>query len=129
LFDPHDLSEREKSMPSLTLPELKQALTKKDLPDEDRIHLEIEYQRRWSLSLACMIFGILGVGLGTTTNRRLARASGFLMCLGVIVGYWVLYVAAENAATNHLAPAWLTLWGVNVIFFALGLFSLRRKEG
>lgn len=129
LFDPHDLSEREKSMPSLTLPELKQALTKKDLPDEDRIHLEIEYQRRWSLSLACMIFGILGVGLGTTTNRRLARASGFLMCLGVIVGYWVLYVSAENAATNHLAPAWLTLWGVNVIFFALGLFSLRRKEG
>jgi lipopolysaccharide export system permease protein len=129
LFDPHDLSEREKSMPSLTLPELGEALKKENLEPEQKIKLEVEFQRRWSLSLACLIFGILGVGLGTTTNRRLAKASGFLMCLGVIVGYWVLYVTAENAAHNKIAPPWLTLWGVNVLFLVLGLYSLRRKEG
>jgi lipopolysaccharide export system permease protein len=129
LFDPHDLSQREKSTPSLTMPELRQALKNPDLSSDDRVKLEIEHQRRWSLPMACLIFGLLGVGLGTTTNRRLARASGFLMCLGVIVGYWVLYVAAESSAHNHVAPPWLALWAVNIVFFALGLFSVRRKEG
>jgi lipopolysaccharide export system permease protein len=129
LFDPHDLSQREKSMPSLTLPELRETLQKTGLDPDEKTKLEIEYQRRWSLSMACLIFGILGVGLGTTTNRRLARASGFLMCLGVIVGYWVLYVAAESVAQNKIAPPWLTLWTVNIIFFGLGLLSIRRKEG
>lgn len=125
LFDAHELSERKKSMPSLTLPEVREKLRDPELPQAERIKLEVEFHRRWSLSIACFVFAILGVGLGTTTNRRLAKASGFLLCLFVIVGYWMLYVAAENAANKQLAPAWLTLWAVNVLFLALGLKALR----
>ena len=91
--------------------------------------MQVEYNRRWSLSLACLIFGIMGVGLGTTTNRRLARTSGFLMCLLVVVGYWVIYMLAEMAANNEIFKPWIAIWGVNIIFFALGLLSLRRREG
>jgi lipopolysaccharide export system permease protein len=129
LFDAYELSERKKSMPSLTLPELRDELLRTNLEPIERRKLQIEYHRRWSLSIACLIFAILGVGLGTTTNRRLAKASGFLMCLGVIVSYWVLYVTAQNTATNGWAPPWLTLWLVNFVFLALGLLSLRRREG
>lgn len=128
LFDAYNLSESDKSMPSLTLPEVVEKLKSAKLEPEDRARLEVEFHRRWSLSIACIIFAIVGVGLGTTTNRRLAKASGFLLCLFVIVGYWLLYVTAENLAVGRHAPAWLTIWGVNLVFAIFGYKSIRSTQ-
>jgi lipopolysaccharide export system permease protein len=128
LFDPYEMSERKKSLPSLTLPEVKEKLNEPNLDPKEKIKLEIEYHRRWSLSVACFIFAILGVGLGTTTNRRLAKAPGFLMCLFVVVGYWMLYVAAENTANKGVLPVWVSLWLVNVLFLGIGIRTLRGTQ-
>lgn len=129
LFDPYEFSKTSKSMHSLTLPEVLQELKKPGLSAKQRTELQIERHRRWALSVACLIFALLGVGLGTTTNRRLAKASGFVMCLILIVSYWILYVGAENLARNRIAPVWICIWSVNVIFFVLGIRLLWRSEG
>ncbi len=127
LFDPYQFSERKKSAPSLTIDELSDVLKSPELEGKDRRKMEIEFHRRWSLSGACLIFGLLGVGLGTVTNKRSASGSGFVVCLILLVAYWILYVSAESASRSGWIPAWLSLWSVNFIFFAIALQSLRKS--
>lgn len=127
LFNPYDQSEREKSPPSMTLDDLRRELKRTDLNKEDRTRLEIEFHRRWSLSCACIIFALLGVGLGTVTNRRAARGGGFVMCLILLISYWVLYMSAEGVARGGYLSAGVALWLINVVFFLFALNTLRRS--
>jgi lipopolysaccharide export system permease protein len=127
LFNPHELSEKKKSPPSLTLDELALELKRKDLDPKQQRKLEIEYHRRWSLSAACVIFALLGVGLGTVTNRRASRGGGFVICLGLLVSYWICYVSAEGFARSGHVPAALGLWAVNALFFAFAMHSLKKS--
>ena len=125
LFDPFQTMDTKKSTVSMTLDELSEALKKKGLDDKDRRRLELEYHRRWSLSGACMIFALLGVGLGTVTNRRSSRGGGFVICLGLLIAYWVCYMGADSIAQSGWAPAYVSLWMVNVVFLLFALKSLR----
>ncbi len=128
LFDPHDSQERKKSPPSMTSSEVSKRLESKDLPEKEIRALEVEYHRRWSLPFACLVFGIMGVALGTSANRRHAKSSGFVLCLIVIVTYWISYVVAEGMARNGHMPAWLSLWLVNGVFTLYGLKKFKASE-
>jgi lipopolysaccharide export system permease protein len=127
LFDPHSFAEKKKSPPSMTLDELSRELKRSDLAPKDARKLQVEYHRRWSLSIACLIFALLGVGLGTVTNRRAARGGGFVICLVALISYWILYVTAEGMARSGTLPASVGLWLVNFIFLAVALKSLKRS--
>ncbi len=127
LFDPFEISEKKKSGPSMTIDELSVELKKPDLDPLDRRKLESEYHRRWSLSGACLIFALLGVGLGTVSNRRSSRGAGFVICLGALISYWILYVSANNVAANGWLPASVSLWMVNILFLLFALHSLKRS--
>lgn len=126
LFNPYDMSERQKSTQSLTLNELRSELARSDLDKDLRRKLEIEIARRWSLPGACVIFALLGVGLGTITNRRTGRGGGFTMCLVLLVSYWLLYLTGESAARSGWVPAGIALWTVNAMFLAFAMNTLRR---
>jgi lipopolysaccharide export system permease protein len=125
LFDPHSFSEKKKSPPSMTLDELSTELERSDLENKDKRRLQVEYHRRWSLSLACLIFALLGVGLGTVTNRRSAKGGGFVICLVALITYWILYISAESLARNGTMPAAVSLWLVNAVFLAAAIRSLK----
>ncbi|MBX3021930.1 MAG: LPS export ABC transporter permease LptF [Bdellovibrionales bacterium] len=127
LFNPYDTSERQKSPPSMTLDELRSELRKPDLDAGLKSKLQVEFQRRWSLSGACLIFALLGVGLGTVTNRRASRGGGFVMCLVVLISYWVCYMTAESAARSGYISAGAALWTVNLVFLLVALNTLRRS--
>lgn len=128
LFDPHESGERKKSPPSMTTAEINERLNSPDLPSNERNTLEVEFHRRWSLPFACLVFGIVGVALGTSANRRSAKSSGFVLCLIVIVIYWISYVVAEGVARNGYLPAWVALWLVNVSFILYGWKKFRASE-
>jgi lipopolysaccharide export system permease protein len=127
LFNPYDMSEREKSPPSMTLDELNVQRQRADLDPAQRKQLDIAYHLRWSLSGACLIFALVGVGLGTVTNRRAKGGGGFVLCLIVLVAYWILYLSAESVARNGWLPPALSLWLINALFFLFALNTLRRS--
>jgi len=128
LFDPHEASDRKKSPPSMTTVEVGKKLDDPNLDEGERKKLSVEYHRRWSLPFVCLVFGLIGVALGTTANRRHAKSSGFVLCLIVIVTYWVSYVIAEGVARNGLVPAWVSLWAGNLVFFIFGVKKFRSTE-
>jgi lipopolysaccharide export system permease protein len=126
LFDPFENSEKKKSPPSMNIEELAHELKKTDIDVKHKRKLQIEYHRRWSLPAACIIFALLGVGLGTVTNRRASRGGGFVICLVLLISYWVFYLSAEAVARNGWLPASVALWLVNILFFLFALKSIKR---
>ena len=111
---PQISSYTEKSPPSLTYSEL-QALLDSKLEKDKRLMLQTEYHKRWAISFACLVFSFLGVGLGTVTNRRSARSSGFVISLVVIVIYWGLYVTGDSLARSGQVIPWLAVWVPNFL--------------
>lgn len=126
LLDPIQIVEREKSPQSLTLDDLKVLRAQKDLPQEQERIYTTEFHKRWAISVLCLVFALIGVGLGVKTNRREQSSGGVILCIAVIVSYWVLYVAMEGFARNGHLPAALAIWSPNVIFGILSIYWLRK---
>ena len=126
LFNPIEISEKKKSAQSMSIDELRAQLNKGQLDPKQKRKLEIEFHRRWSLSGTCLVFALLGVGLGVVTNRRSSKGGGFVICLVLLVAYWVLYLSAEGVARNGWLPASVALWGVNVLFALAAYRSLKQ---
>lgn len=127
LVDPMKEELRAKTPSSLTLDEIYEKLKNSKLEQEDQITLEVEYHKRWAISLACIIFSLLGVGLGTTTNSRHQKNNGMIMSLIVVIMYWVIYITAESAARSGKIPVPLAMWIPNFTFFSISIWSLKKN--
>jgi lipopolysaccharide export system permease protein len=122
-------AEREKSPPSLTLEDITQMLRNPKTSATDRRVAEVEFHKRWAIAFACLVFGILGGGAGTVTNRRAVKASGLVVSLIIMVSYWVLYISGESMAQKGIVPAWLAMWTANAIFLGVGIHQVRKNWG
>lgn len=129
LLDSTKESIKKKSLLSLSMQEIKEALNSDDLDKKERIRLEIEFHKRWAISLACPLFALLGVGFGIVSNRRSGKSSGMVICLVLIVSYWMLYIVSENLAKNEVLPPWLAGWVTNAVFAVLGAWKIRQARG
>ena len=132
LFDPINESASSKSPQSMTLWEVRDALdapvtpTTPELPKDKRLELGTEFHKRIAIGLACLVFGLIGVAMGTVTNRRNAKAGGAVISIGIIVTYWILYVSGESLARGGQLPPWFAVWMANFLFGIGGFFLLKR---
>lgn len=85
----------------------------------------IELQRRWVLSLACIVFVALGAPLGIKAHRR-ESSIGVAISLGVVfVFYMFMLTAASLARLPQLHPH-LILWIPVVLSMALSTHLIRK---
>lgn len=126
LNDPIQFEERKKSTQSLSIQELDQRIQQSKEPQEKKL-LTLEFQKRTALSFACLVFGLVGVAFGIQTNRRNAKASGFIVSVGFIILYWILFLAFDSAARSDKATPLIASWGTNLIFSVLSVYFLRKK--
>ncbi|MBL7671608.1 MAG: LPS export ABC transporter permease LptF [Bdellovibrionaceae bacterium] len=125
LIDPIKLEIREKSPQSLTLKDLTINLAGNPDPVQKRT-LETELSKRWAISILCLVFALIGVGLGTEINRRSQKASGLIVSIAVIVIYWILYILSEGMARNGQVPIHLAIWAPNFLFGSFALWKLKK---
>lgn len=132
-FDNYDISltpqlgknENEDAPKAMTINEIYDGLSIKNISRSRFLELDTEYHKRIALPVACIIFALIGVGLGTVVNRRVAKSGGFVVSIGLIVTYWVLYVSMETIARNGtFAPA-VALWLPNFLFFITSIYALK----
>lgn len=127
LSDPvRDGMRKEKTPQSLTIDELREKVKDPQLKTEDRLELQTEFHKRIAIAFACILFALIGVGLGTVTNRRNVKGGGAVICIGLIVTYWIIYVTTEGAARQGQIIPLVAMWIPNVIFSIAAAFSLRR---
>lgn len=87
----------------------------------------VELQRRLAFPFACISFALLAMPLGARP-RRGGRASGFLITLLLVCGYYLIFTIGASLARQGTVPVWAGIWAANVITAALGLFLLPRME-
>ena len=95
------------------------------LAGSELFEYRVEINRRFSLSLACLAFGLVAVPLAVGAQRR-ETAVGFLLSLIVAFSYFLLMIMVgwvKNRPEWH--PEWL-IWLPTVLFLALGTHLFRR---
>jgi LPS export ABC transporter permease LptF/LPS export ABC transporter permease LptG len=116
-----------KSIRELTLDELDEVLEDPTASDEQRNLAQVEIHKKFSIPMACMVFGLFALPLGIN-NRRGGKASGFALSIAVIVVYYVLLSNGEEAARFGKLPAWLGMWSPNILLAIGGVFLLARRN-
>ena len=97
----------------------------KTLDKGEQSALKTEIQKRYSFSLACIAFALVGLPLAITTQRK-ETSIGFVLSL-IIAFVYFFFIILANLARNHPAmhPA-LLIWMPNLIFIPLGAFLFIR---
>ena len=122
LNDPIHLEERKKSASSLTLSELNILRFNSDATPQEKLNFTIEFHKRSALAVGCLVFCIIGIAFGIVTNRRSGKASGFVLSVGFIILYWIVYIGFESSVRSGVMPAWIGIWLPNILLSVFGLF-------
>jgi lipopolysaccharide export system permease protein len=80
---------------------------------------EVEYQRRFSLALACVTFALIGVPLGITAHRK-ETSVGFGLGIAVALAYYSFILFAQVFAGNPEVHPIFVMWLPNILFGLLG---------
>lgn len=83
----------------------------------------MEMHRKFSIPAACIVFVLIGVGLGVT-SRKDGRLASFAPGIIVIFAYYVMMYGAEAMAKGALVPAHLAMWLPNIVLGLVGLALL-----
>jgi LPS export ABC transporter permease LptG/LPS export ABC transporter permease LptF len=116
-----------KSVRELTLGELRDLLHDPAALAEQRNLARVEIHKKFSIPVACLVFGLFALPLGIN-NRRGGKASGFALSIGILILYYVLLNNGEEAARYGRIPAWLAMWAPNILLSAAGIFLLVRRN-
>jgi LPS export ABC transporter permease LptF/LPS export ABC transporter permease LptG len=90
---------------------------------------EVEWHKKFAISTACLVFGMLGLGL-SLGSRKEARSAAFALSIAVIFVYYVLIRMGEQAGDTGLMPPFLAMWGANLVLGAgaIALLVLSHRE-
>ena len=93
-------------------------------------HSELfEIQKKFSIPFACLVFGLIGLGLGVS-NRRDGKLASFVVGIGVIFIYYVTLWMGQSLIRGHIMPPWVGAWAPNILLGALGgLLFLWKDRG
>lgn len=116
-----------KGLRELTLGELQEVIHSPTTLPEQRNLAQVELHKKFSIPVACLVFGIVALPLGFN-NRRGGKGSGFVLSLAVFAVYYLLLNNGENAARfGKIDPA-LAMWLPNLVLSIAGLLLLFRRN-
>ncbi len=89
------------------------------------VRINVEIHKRFAFPFACLVFGLLGVSLGSVW-RRGGRAYGFVLSIAVVFLYYLFLSIGENLAkSGYLFPS-MGIWMPNVVMGIVGIYLFRR---
>jgi LPS export ABC transporter permease LptG/LPS export ABC transporter permease LptF len=90
---------------------------------------EVEYHKKFAIPTACLVFGVLGLGLSLGSKKE-ARSAAFGLAIAVIFVYYVIIRLGEQAGDTGLLPPILCMWGANLVLGAVAaaLLFLNHRE-
>jgi LPS export ABC transporter permease LptF/LPS export ABC transporter permease LptG len=87
----------------------------------------VELHQRFAFPVACLVFSLIAVPLGTQP-RRGGRAAGTLLAILVIGAYYSLFIMGAGLARQGAVPPSVGMWIANIVLALFGLSLLPRME-
>lgn len=94
-------------------------VTGKPMDAKDNSRSLTELNKRYSFSLACLTFALVGIPLGVTAQRR-ETSTGFALSLITATVYLVFIILGDSLNSQPSAMPHLVMWFPNVLFLGIG---------
>ena len=88
---------------------------------------ELEYHQRFASPAAPILFAFIGVPLGMRRSRG-ARSYGFLVCVLLAFGYYMMMSFSTLLADEGALPASIALWLPNLVLGVIAALLLARAR-
>ena len=82
---------------------------------------EIEWHRKFTLSIACILLFFIGAPLGAII-RKGGIGTPIVISVLFFVIYYVINISGEKAAKMGTWPAWAGMWLSSIVFMPMGAF-------
>jgi lipopolysaccharide export system permease protein len=82
---------------------------------------QIEWHRKLTLSLACLIFFLIGAPLGAII-RKGGLGTPVVVSTLFFIFYHIISLAGEKYAKAGIMPVWLGMWGSTIILLGIGIY-------
>ncbi len=87
---------------------------------------QIEWHRKLTLSLACLIFFLIGAPLGAII-RKGGLGTPVVVSTLFFIFYHIISLAGEKYAKAGVMPVWLGMWGSTFILLGIGIYLTRKS--
>lgn len=85
---------------------------------------EVEYHRRFAIPVSCLCVALMAMALGVQPSRgghHWGASANIIVGIACISVYYMLFALGEGLGSNGQIPAWLGMWGPNLIFGSLAI--------
>lgn len=129
----YEKNKKRRGLSTRTVGELLEHLDSMDPDPKKQLQMKTaaitEVSKRFSFSLASLAFGLIGVPLAITAQRR-ETSIGFLLSLIIAFVYFLFIIIADSFKNSPKAHPELLVWIPNFVFIGLGcymFYKLSRK--
>lgn len=120
-----DFSEKERSLPGMTTPELNRFIAEEKMKGEDVFgSAYVEKYRRFSVPFANLIFIMIAVAIST---RKVRGGMGIHLMFGILIGftYEVVMQFSTTFSIKSDFPPILSVWLPNFLYAGLAVYLLK----
>lgn len=128
-LDPDSVFPREGPMKGdneMTIAELRQRIAEQRAKNDSTHNQEIAIHQKFSIPVACLVFGIIATALGVTT-RRDGKLASFVLGICVVFAYYVVLYLPRALAKGGQLSGPVAAWLPNVVIGLVGIWLLVRQ--
>lgn len=92
-----------------------------DFHDENLINFEVEWHRKFTFSLACLIMFFIGAPLGAIV-RKGGLGMPVVISVMFFLLFWILSISGEKMAKEKVIEVYQGMWLATAFLFPLGFF-------
>ena len=98
----------------MTIPELQAEIEVAKKDGRSPHNLIMAIQQKFSIPVACLVFGLLALSLGVS-NRKDGKQASFVIGLAVVFVYWSLMYTGQSMAKAHWSNAHIAMWIPDIV--------------
>ncbi len=125
---PLRLAKIEKDAVNMTVAEALQAqrLYEEAGSIKDARKIRVRIQEKFTVPMACLVFGLFGATLGAQPNYRTSRSFSFVLTLGIIAVYYVIGFSFSSLGVKGTLPPIVAAWLPVLVSLGAGGFLLKQ---
>ena len=95
---------------------------------KDARKMRVRIQEKFTVPMACLVFGLFGATLGAQPSYRTSRSFSFVLTLGIIAVYYVIGFSFSSLGVKGTLPPVLAAWLPVMLFLGAGGLLLKQAS-
>ena len=127
---PRELAKVPSDANDMTLKQAKmaEALYQKSGNIKEARRMRVRIQEKFTLPAACLVFGLIGSGLGVRSISRSSKSQGFGLSVLMIFGYYLLSFFSSSLGVKGIFNPVLAAWAPVFLSISLSMFLLGKAS-